>query len=96
MNWSSRLEVKFEKGRYPVIDMGKKKNTIDSRRWCNGFTCRFFDCKWHPGSIPQKYRNSVFRYVDPNNFDHCERWEAVAARQEQEKRKEQKNEDNVI
>ena len=75
--------------------MGKKKqergNVVDSRRWCNGFTCRYYLCPRHPNNIPARYRNSVFRYVDPSNFPRCERWEAVAARQK-EKRKEKENE----
>lgn len=72
--------------------MGKQKervNIIDSRRWCNAFTCRNFNCKHHPKSIPQKYRNTASRYVDSSNFDECGRWEDIKARKE--KRNENDN-----
>ncbi len=83
---------------YQVIDMGNKKQTkqniLNSMRWCNAWSCREFDCPRHPDNIPNRYRNSAFRYVDSSNFEHCKRWENVAARKKQEK--EQKNEDNVL
>ena len=96
MNWLSRREVKFEKGGMcQVIDMGTKKrnqkNVVDSRRWCNGFSCRNKGCKRHPENIPMKYRNSVFRYIDSSNFPECNRKEYVAALKEQIKRMEEGN-----
>lgn len=81
--------------------MGKKKeqahtNILNSMRWCNGFACRYYDCEHHPNNIPKKYRNSAFRYVDSSNFSHCPRWEAIDARNNEKKRKEQENEDNDL
>jgi hypothetical protein len=57
----------------------KKTVTIDSRRWCNGFACRNLLCIHHPSNIPERYRNTVFRYVDCSNFADCGRWEVVEA-----------------
>ena len=69
----------------------KQPDILNSMRWCNAWSCREFDCPRHPNNIPKRYRNSAFRYVDSSNFEHCMRWEAIAARKEQEKEKE--NED---
>ncbi len=85
-----------------VIDMGTKKkkqpqtNVMDSRVWCNGFACRCLLCIHHPSSIPKRYRNSVFRYVDSNNFEDCKRWEAVAALREHKKKLEKGNENKSL